>query len=128
MDTRGQLLSFLISVAVGVFGGILYEPFHLLRVIFACDRGKNPWLAPILDVLFWISFAIVSIFAEYIFHFQGVRVYAWCGYCIGGILYLIFLHRILAFFERVCYNKIVKLANRIKKRDKTLTKRGKRRV
>ncbi len=128
MDTRGQFSFFLFSIAIGAIGGVLYEPFHFIRLLFACDRGKCKALAVVLDVLFWLTFALGSVIMEFAFRFQGVRVYTWGGYLVGGILYLIFLHRIVAFLEKVCYNKIVKIAKKAKKRDKTVTKRGKRRV
>lgn len=128
MDTRGQLITFLISVAIGALGGVLYEPFHFIRALFGCDRGKSKVVAPFLDLLFWLTFLVGSICLEYVFRFHGVRVYVWGGYLLGGTLYLIFLHRIVAFFERMCYNKITEVVKRAKKRDKTVTKRGKRRV
>jgi hypothetical protein len=49
----------------------------------------------------------------------------WIGYALGGIIYLKSLHRILAFLQNVCYNRVIKMIKKAKKREKTLKKREK---
>lgn len=119
MDSVGQLRCFLLAVGVGFAGGIFYETISFLRLLFGCRQGKNKAVAVVLDILFWIVFACFCVFAENLFKFKGFRIYIWSGYALGGIIYFIFLHRIVAFFENVCYNKATKLVKKAKNREKT---------
>lgn len=122
MDTKGQFSVFCICIAVGFVGGLLYEAFGVIRWIFGCSRGKNKTLCIALDILFFLSFAILSVFAAYNFRFPAFRVYMWLGNAVGFLLYLKILHRIVAFFENMCYNKVIKLIKKAKNREKTLQK------
>jgi hypothetical protein len=45
------------------------------------------------------------------------------GFAVGGIIYLKTLHKIIAFFENVCYNKLTQLVKKARKQEKTLKKR-----
>lgn len=126
MDSRGQIFVFCICLCVGFFGGILYEGFGFVRVLFSCPRGKNKILGGALDVGFCLTFALVAVAAAYLFDFPAFRVYMWAGYALGGIIYLKTLHKIIAFLENLCYNKITEWTKKARKREKTLKKRGKR--
>ena len=122
MDTKGQFSVFCICIAVGFVGGLLYESFSVLRWIFGCPRGKSKALCVALDILFFLSFAVLCVFAAYTFRFPAFRTYMWLGYGIGFLLYLKIVHRIVAFFENMCYNKATKLIKKLKNREKTLPK------
>ena len=127
MDTSNQFAVFSVCLFIGFIGGIAYEPFGLVRVCFACGRGKNKILGAICDVAFWIVFALLCTVGAYIFHFPAFRAYMWLGYALGGILYLKILHKIIAFFENVCYNKVTHWIKKAKNREKTLKRKtGKR--
>lgn len=127
MDTIGQFPVFVLCLAIGFLGGVLYELFSFVRLSFGCRHGKNRLLGGVVDLLFWISFSISCVFFAYAFEFPSIRAYMWIGYGIGGILYLKTLHKIIAFFENMCYNKIILLIKKAKKREKTLKqRRGKR--
>ena len=128
MDTKNQFTIFCICIAVGLLGGILYEPFAFLRMIFGCPRGKSRPVGIALDIAFFAAFTVCTVFAGYLFRFPDFRVYMWIGYALGGIIYLKSLHRIVAFFGNVCYNKITKLAKKARKREKTLKKEVEKRV
>ena len=123
MDTQNQLAVFSLAVAVGFVGGIVYEPFAFLRLLFGCHRGKNAKIGMGFDVLFWLAFALLSIFSSFALRFPSFRAYIWLGYVVGGIIYLKTLRRIVAFFQKVCYNKTIKVAKR-RKTKKKLSKTG----
>ena len=122
-DGKNQLAVFCLCVAIGFIGGILYEAFALFRFVFACDRGKNKILGGVLDGLFFVGFAVGSVFAAFVFRFPSFRVYIWIGYAVGGILYAKSLRRIVAFLEKVCYNVLTKVRKR-RKDKKKLSKNG----
>ncbi len=122
MDTKGQFIYFLLSIGIGLVGGLLYEIVSLLRLLCGCNRGKRMAIGISLDVLFGISFAVLCIYASFFLHFPNFRVYMGVGWTVGLIIYAKTLRIIVAFFEKVCYNNITKLVKRAKK-DKKLLKR-----
>ena len=105
-------------MAVGFVGGVLYEVFSLVRLVFRCGRGKRKTLGIVLDVSFGLSFSLWCIVAAHALRFPDVRVYMYAGYALGLIIYLKSLHRILAFLESLCYNKVSKKARRRKNSQK----------
>lgn len=111
-----QLRTFLLCVGTGFAGGFLYEVFFLFRLLFRCDKKKRAWLSIVIDVLFWICFSAGCVYASVYFRFPDLRVYRIVGYFLGFIIYLKILHRIVAFFEKVCYNNCVKIWKSIKAR------------
>ena len=125
MDTKGQLTYFLLSVAVGFVGGLLYEIFVVFRILFSCDKGKRKGIGIGLDVAFCLCFTIWCIYVSFCLRFPDFRGYVCWGWVLGGIIYLIFLHRILAILENVCYNVLVRMAKKAKSKKKTLKKERK---
>lgn len=126
MDTKNQFAIFGLCVCVGFIGGVLYEAFAFFRWLFGCGRGKNKLLGGALDIAFWICFTGTCVFAAYAFRFPALRVYMWAGYLLGGIIYLKTLHKIIAFLENLCYNKLNKLVKRAKNKEKTRSKEVKK--
>ena len=126
MDTKGQFTYFLLSVAVGFVGGLLYEVFSLFRILFSCDKGKWKGIGIGLDIGFCLLFTIWCIYMSFCLRFPDFRVYVCCGWVLGFAIYLKILHRILAFFENVCYNVLVKMAKKAKSKKKTLKKERKK--
>ena len=128
MDSVGQLQIFLKCIAVGYLCGVLYEPFALLRRFAGCIKGSKLFFEIALDVLFFATFAAVYIGAGTALSFPYFRPFMAIGAFVGLILYLKSLHRILDFFENLCYNTIrrvvKKLSVRIKKKKKSPKKRG----
>lgn len=124
MDTGNQFSVFALCIAVGVCLGLLYEPFGLLRVVLGCRVGKNKTLAAVLDISFCLLAAVVCVSGAYLFKFPSFRVYTWLGYAVGGIIYLKTLHKIIAFLENLCYNKITKRLQKAKSKKKLLKKEG----
>ncbi len=68
--------------------------------------------------MFFLIVAILCISITFLLDFPSLRVYMIIGYAIGGIIYLKTLRRIVAFFEKVCYNKIIKLIRKAKNKKK----------
>jgi len=127
MNAQNQFAVFGICLIVGFLGGVLYEPVSFFRLFFGRKRGKNAIVCGVLEVLFWISFTLFSSIVAFAFGFPSFRLYMSIGYICGGIIYLKSLHRILAFFEKLCYNKITQWIKKAKKSEKTLKKEvGKR--
>lgn len=112
MDTKNQLSVFCLCFLIGFLGGALYEIFALFRWIFGCEQGKNKLLGLAIDVSFFIIYAFFCVFASYFFQFEDFRAYRWLGFGVGGWLYAKTLRRIVAFLEKLCYNR---LHRRIKK-------------
>lgn len=52
----------------------------------------------------------------------------WIGYALGGIIYAKTLRKIVAFLENMCYNKIIKVIKKAKKKEKNLPKEVDKRV
>jgi hypothetical protein len=126
MDGRGQFGVFCLTIAVGFCGGIIYEFFAIFRKIFGCNRGRNKILGGILDLLFFLAFAIWCIFASFLGNFPSFRAYIWLGYAVGGILYSKILRRIVAFLEKLCYNVLNKMLKWQKSKRKLLKKQEKK--
>lgn len=123
-DTGNQFTVFALCIAVGFCLGILYEPFGVLRTAFGCRRGKNKAVATALDMLFGVCCAIVCVGTAYSFKFPSFRVYTWLGYAVGGIIYLKSLHKIIAFLENLCYNRITERVRKAKEKKKLLKQEG----
>ena len=122
MQQENQLIIFIICVVVGFLGGVLYEPFSFTRKVFRCGT-KRKKLGIAIDVCFFVTFAFASVLLSHLLCFNDFRVFWWIGYAVGGIIYLKSLHKIIAFFENVCYNKVTKLVKKAKIKEKTLKKR-----
>ena len=57
MDTKSQFTFFLLSVGIGVVGGLLYELFAVVRFLLRCNCGKRKMLCILMDIVFCVSFA-----------------------------------------------------------------------
>ena len=113
MDTKHQLALFGLCVAVGFICGIAYLPFYFLRKI---GKGKTADAVRfVLDIGYGIVCGLVLVYFAYLFYFPSFRVYYLIGYLLGGIIYYKILHRILAFFLRICYNTFTEWIKKGKK-------------
>ena len=123
MDSKNQLFYFCLSIVIGFAAGLPYEMFAAVRQAFGCNRSKNKALGIVLDVIYPLCFAILCIFAQFIFHFPAFRVYIWMGCTLGFIIYLKILRRTLAFLQKTCYNMLAKILRKAKIKKK-LSKKG----
>ena len=126
MDAKNQFTYFVLSVLTGFIGGLFYELFAIIRLLFGCEKGKRLGLGIVFDLIYFVLFSVVCIYGSYAFRFSTFRVYMWVGWIGGAILYAKTLRRIVAFFEKVCYNVLAKVVKQAKSKEKTLKKRGKR--
>ena len=104
MATENQFFVFCCSILVGFVGGILYEPFACLRLLFQTDGKKRKILGGIFDILFCVTYAVFCVFCSFLFDFPSFRGYIGIGYLLGGIIYLKILHKVVAILEKMCYN------------------------
>lgn len=118
MALQNQFLVFCLCVCVGFCGGIVYEPFACVRVGFRCGRGKCKPLAVVLDLLYALAFGTLCIFSAYALRFPEFRVYMCIGYALGGGIYLKTLRKVFAFLQNMCYNVVVKVYKKSKKKEK----------
>ena len=125
MGGSNQFLIFALCVAMGFCGGLLYEGVAVLRLIVGQERKGAKVLLIILDVFYFAVFAIGCVYGAFALHFPNFRAYMWLGYICGGIIYLKTLRRILAFFERLCYNMLRKVLVKAKNKKKLSKNRGK---
>ena len=129
MDSVAEITVFFQSIAVGFLSGAFYEPFSVLRWICGIKCGKKVVLGVLFDVLFFAAFALFATCAATALRFPAFRWYIGVGYAAGFLLYLKILHRILDFFEKVCYNAVYKVVVSRKiarKRRKIERKQGKK--
>ena len=127
MQPQPQFSLFLTCMAIGFACGILYEPFALFRLLFHCHT-KNRWIGLTVDICYCLLITVGVTTATHFLKFPNFRVFWWLGIAVGGIIYLKSLHKIIAFFEKVCYNRLAKLVKKAKKPDKTRQKRKEKRI
>ena len=125
MDTAGQFGRFWVCVAVGVFGGVLYElcSFAVLP-LKPKIRGVIRFVA---DIAFFALVAAVCVWIACTLRFPNFRDYYYLGYGVGIILYLKTFHKAVAFLKKLCYNGIKKLVNCVKSK-KIFRKKGEKRL
>lgn len=114
MDAKNQLYFFLCCVVVGYCGGGIYEIVSLLRLPFCFCKRLRAAAKTGTDLLFGAAFACFAIYTAFCLRFTGVRGYMFIGYLCGGLLYAKTLRRIVAFLEKVCYNRLTETVKRLK--------------
>ena len=125
MDTAGQFQRFLICIAVGLAGGVLYELTSLL--VIPCKAKVRVWLRLTADIAFFALFALLCVWTAAELRFPSFREYYYFGYAIGLILYSKTFHKAVAFFKKLCYNSLKKLLNCVKFK-KIFRKKGEKRL
>ena len=108
-DTFSQIFVLIACLFAGILGGVLYEPFWLIRRTLV-ERA----IGILTDLIFFIVFAVIFVAVSVIFDFPAVRPYMLLGAMCGLLLYLVSLHRIVAFFIDKLYNVCKKFILRIK--------------
>lgn len=101
MNGLSQFYIFLVSVACGLAGGVLYDGFHLLCVFF-----RARWVRIVCDALFVVAFGGLYLLVAVSVGFPAPRFYIALGCVSGLLLYLISFHKIVAFFAKKVYNRI----------------------
>ncbi len=117
MNEASQVWTIFRCALIGFAAGVIYEAFSILRYLTGCKKGNKRKLTAFFDVCFFFCFAVFAVFCGTWFGFSEFRAFMAVGYGLGIIIYLKTLHRIVAFFEKVCYNRITKVI-KIRKRNK----------
>ncbi len=108
-----QFRIFLVCIALGFFGGLLYEVFFLLSYPFRKHRAVQI----ISDILFCIVFAGAYVGVSVWLELPPIRFYFCLGLAFGFFLWLESLHKTLAFFAAKGYNALVRI---LQKRGKSI--------
>lgn len=99
-DVSLQIYAAAVCALTGAAGGVLYECVSVFRFFV-----KNKIAGAAADVVFFILFALVFVWARTFFCIPAFRIYMLAFAAFGFLLYRKSLHRILAFFARRLYNK-----------------------
>ena len=111
-----QLPVFLIHTLIGYLSAFLSAPLLWIG-------RRVPRVRILTDILFFLLLAVFVAKGSVVFAFPDYRFYMSVGNLLGVILYLKSLHILLAIFEKICYNIVVKGLNAFRKRKKD-KKRG----
>ena len=107
-----QAYLFLIFILNGIFIGIMFDIFRILRKSF-----KTPnFITYVEDVIFWILVATSVLYTLFVFNNGEIRGYIFIGLIIGVILYILIFSKpivkisvhIITFFKKILY-KILKV-------------------
>ena len=122
MDTNRQFTVFCVCVVAGFLFGVVYEIVAFFRMLLHCQRGKIKGLGIALDIAIFAVLAVYYIAVAYLFQFPSFRIYTWLGFAVGGIIYSKTLHKVVAFFGNVCYNKATECIKKHQKKRKNSKK------
>lgn len=111
-DIYSQLYSLAIFFIVGVFIGILFDLFRIIRRTFK----TNDIITYIEDIIFWILVGLILLFSIFFFNKGELRSYVFIGLAIGFITYILTISKyfirtsvnILTYIKEVLY-KIFKV-------------------
>ena len=118
MRTESQFVLFCICIGASFIFGLVYEGLAILRLPFARLKRGKVIVVFLLDIFLFALFSVWCIAIFYLFEFPTFRLYYFFGFFVGGIIYSKSLHRIVAFFKKICYNKLVKREKKQKNQKK----------
>lgn len=119
MDSVNQFPVFLLCALAGIAIGVVHD-------VLAPVRRHAPFAAGVFcDAVLFLALAAADIALSVRFCFPSFRLYMALGNAIGLILYLKSVHRIVDFFEKLCYNSFIKAKKRRKNRKVSQDKRSK---
>lgn len=103
-DTINQAYLFLIFLLNGIFIGITFDIFRILRKSFNTPN----FITYIEDILFWIISALIVMYSLFVFNNGQFRAYIFIGILLGIAIYML-------FFSKIIINISVKIILFIKK-------------
>lgn len=103
-DTINQAYLFLIFLLNGIFIGITFDIFRILRKSFNTPN----FITYIEDILFWIISALIVMYSLFVFNNGLFRAYIFIGILLGIAIYML-------FFSKIIINISVKIILFIKK-------------
>ena len=102
-----QAFIFVLFILNGIFIGILFDFFRILRRIF---KTKNI-IIYIEDILFWILSGISIIFCMYNFTDGSLRLFMVIGLIVGITIYLISFSKIFIKISIIVINILKKITS-----------------
>ena len=83
MTDADQIYIFLVCVACGCAGGVLYDVLYCALYAF-----QNKWVKIARDFCFFLVFSVLFLYVSVLFELPDFRLYSFIG-CLGGLfLYL----------------------------------------
>ena len=104
-----QACLFLIFLLNGVFIGLLFDFFRILRKSFK----TNNLITYIEDIIFWIISGISIIFSMHKFSGGTLRIFMFLGLMLGIIMYLLTLSNIIISFFVSIITLCIKIIKKI---------------
>ena len=112
---REQIYCFLVSLLLGILGGLLYDALVLFRLPF-----KSKWARYLVDFAFCAVFAGGYLLFSVYMGLPGLRAYMFLSCMLGFLLYRKSFHKTVAFFAEKIYNAYKGRT----KRDRRLCRKG----
>jgi hypothetical protein len=112
--TANQIFIFLVCIYAGLLSGIVYDFLYVLKLAVG---GK--WMNIILDIVFFIIFALIYIFVSFLFEFPIFRLYMFFATQLGLFMYIKSFHILIANGAKKIYNKLKQLKGKGRERRKT---------
>lgn len=112
MATTNQAYIFLSALYMGILVGVTYDIYRSIRIL------SNPpkVLIGIMDILFWLTAAMLSIIGFFYISDGEIRLYSLLGLALGWIVYLLTFSRyVIKFIIRLLksilwiFTKIIQL-------------------
>jgi spore cortex biosynthesis protein YabQ len=89
MNADGQIGTFVITVATGVFLGLVFDFYRVLRALF---RLRRLWTA-LADLVYWLFATVAFFLALLLGNWGELRLYAFIGLAFGAFAYFRLLSR-----------------------------------
>lgn len=128
-----QARQFIVCVFSGITAGFFYEILSFLFKFALRDKAsensskstsKNEIIAKtvvaIKQVIFFVISAFYFKYVTFLYYFPSVRAFMFIGFFIGLFCFSKSLHKAIAIFSDVLYNKLTKLFNAVSVRLKKL--------
>ena len=102
-----QAYTFMIFVIVGIFIGILFDFFRILRKSFS----TKDFVTYIEDILFCVLTGIILLYSIFAFNSGEIRIYIFIGLLFGGMIYMLSISK---YFVKISVFLINKTKNIVK--------------
>ena len=89
MATSNQAYVFLSALYMGIIIGVVYDVYRVIRIL----SNPSKLVIGIMDILFWITAAMLSIVGFFYVSSGEIRLYGLIGLALGWMLYLLTFSR-----------------------------------
>lgn len=108
MATSNQAYIFLSALYMGIVIGLIYDIYRVVRIL----SNSSKLVTSIMDILFWITAAILCIVGFFYVSSGEIRLYSIIGLALGWILYLLTFSRYMIKFFIRAFKAILWLCNK----------------